>query len=57
MARILIHPGEHLADDYKLRLAAQEIGDALEEIPKHHSNVKPDARVDLSNFYNGMHHS
>ncbi len=99
MARILIHPGEHLADElkalemsanelakqlgvptnrltqiitgkrgisgdtalrlgkwfgtgpdiwmnlqkqYELRLAAQEIGDALEKIPKHHSNVKPD---------------
>jgi len=97
MARLLIHPGEHLADElkalnmsanvlakelgvptnrltqimagkrgisgdtalrlgqwfgtgpdiwmnlqknYELRLAAQEIGDALKKIPKHHSKVK-----------------
>ncbi len=97
MARVLIHPGEHLADElkaldmsanelakelgvpanrltliiagkrgisgdtalrlgkwfgtgpdicmnlqknYELRLAAQEIGDALKKIPEHHSKVK-----------------
>jgi len=98
MAQILIHPGEHLADElqalgmsanelakelgvptnrltqiiagkrgisgdtalrlgrwfgmgpdiwmnlhknYELRLAAQEIGEALKKIPEHHSRVKP----------------
>lgn len=102
MARILIHPGEHLADElkalgmsanelakelgvptnrltqiiagkrgisgdtalrlgkwfgtgpdiwmnlqknYELRLAAQKIGDALKEIPEHHSQVKTGAEL------------